>query len=140
VKFYIATGFRNVDAHHRVRDVLVKDGHEITYDWTLAGETNDPLVYSNISECEIQGVKDADFLVVLLPGKFGTHAELGAALALDKPVILCGYMEYDCIFYHHPNVEKYGSFEEWYKGSVFNSKWPCGKGMLASNGPRPVGL
>jgi hypothetical protein len=30
-------------------------------------------------------VRDADVLIVLLPGGYGTHVEIGAALALEKP-------------------------------------------------------
>lgn len=141
MKFYIATGFKNVVEHNRVRDILVKEGHEITYDWTLVEETSDSSMHSLIAIAEIEGVREADFLVVILPGKLGTHAELGAALALDKPIILCGEMEpgnrgLDCIFHLHPNVERFKSFDDWYQGSVFNSRWPCG---IGNHGLRPVG-
>jgi len=111
MKFYIATGYENKVEHNRVRDLLVGDGHEITYDWTImeAGVTDFPIQRA-IAKAEIQGVIDADFLIVLLPGKFGTHAELGAALALDKPVILCGEMEGECIFHAHPHVTRIPEF------------------------------
>jgi nucleoside 2-deoxyribosyltransferase len=113
VKFYIATGFENKVEHNRVRDLLISDGHEITYDWTImeAGVTDFPIQRA-IAKAEIQGVIDADFLIVLLPGKFGTHAELGAALALDKPVILCGEMVGECIFHAHPHVMRIPRFDD----------------------------
>jgi len=48
---------------------------------------------------------------VLLPGGYGTHVEIGAALALGKPVILHAPdrktldSPYPCPFHHHPNVK-----------------------------------
>jgi hypothetical protein len=57
-----------------------------------------------IAEGEIWGVTSSDFVVVLLPGKFGTHAELGAALASNIKVFLSGPKDAACIFYHHPLV------------------------------------
>lgn len=113
MKFYIATGFENKVEHNRVRDLLIEGGHEITYDWTVmeAGVTEFPIQRA-IAKAEIQGVIDADFLIVLLPGKFGTHAELGAALALDKPVILCGEMVGECIFHAHPHVMRIPRFDD----------------------------
>jgi nucleoside 2-deoxyribosyltransferase len=60
---------------------------------------------------EIAAVREADALVVLLPGGYGTHVEIGAALALEKPVILHAPnretldMPYPCIFHYHPLVK-----------------------------------
>jgi hypothetical protein len=48
---------------------------------------------------------------VLLPGGFGTHVEIGAALALGKPVILHSPDQktletpYPCVFHHNPGVK-----------------------------------
>ena len=44
--------------------------------------------YADTALAEIAAVREADVLVVLLPGGYGTHVEIGAALALGKPVIL----------------------------------------------------
>ena len=62
---------------------------------------------------EIDAVKAADFVVVLLPGGRGTHTELGAALALDKPVFLVAPHPQQLLdsqglpnpFYYHPLVQ-----------------------------------
>ena len=60
---------------------------------------------------ELAAVRDADILIVLLPGGFGTHVEIGAALALGKPVILHAPdrktldTPYPCIFHYHPGVK-----------------------------------
>jgi hypothetical protein len=63
-----------------------------------------------VARREILGVVEADIVIVLLPGGRGTHAELGAALALAKPVALhtndSGIFvgPETCAFYHHPCV------------------------------------
>ena len=55
-------------------------------------------------------MRDADVLLVLLPGGYGTHVEIGVALALEKPVILHApnretlAAPYPCIFHYHPGV------------------------------------
>lgn len=102
--FYVATGFGNKNLHNHVRDLLVAHGHRITYDWTQTIDEKGP----SIAKDEIDGVVNADFVVVILPGKFGTHAELGAALAIANKVFLVGPREADCIFYEHPLVTDLG--------------------------------
>jgi len=50
-------------------------------------------------------------VIALLPGGRGTHVEIGAALALDKPVILYAPdrktldTPYPCPFHYHPAVK-----------------------------------
>jgi hypothetical protein len=47
----------------------------------------------------------------MLPDGFGTHVEIGAALALGKPVILHApdrktlETPYPCVFHYHPGVK-----------------------------------
>ena len=67
--------------------------------------------YSEIALKELKGVEEADVLIVLLPGGYGTHVEIGAALARGKPVILHAPdrktldSPYPCPFHYHPNVK-----------------------------------
>jgi hypothetical protein len=55
--------------------------------------------------------QNSDVLIVLLPGGFGTHVEIGAALALGKCVILHSPDQktletpYPCVFHYHPSVK-----------------------------------
>jgi len=110
MKYYIATGFARVREHNALRDKLTALGHEITYDWTLCKDEagQGPTIASS----EIRGVSDADLVVVLLPGKYGTHAELGAALASGIKVFLCDWTEeWNCVFYEHPLVTKHNDSE-----------------------------
>lgn len=113
MKFYIATSPSRIAAHQIVRDNLKRFGHEISYDWTLH-----PSVKSvskerlrEVASLDLNGVSEADFVVVLLPGGHGTHLELGFAIAKEKKVFL--HSEDPTIFetgpqtnvfYHHPDV------------------------------------
>jgi len=89
-KFYIATYLERHADHNLVRDALVAAGHEITYDWTSHGsikeEGEERLI--EVAEAELHGVTEADFVVVLLPGGRGTHAEIGAATGLSIPTYI----------------------------------------------------
>lgn len=120
LKAYIATGLGRAADHNLVRDALAKLEVECTYDWTVHGA-----VFSHglerlreVAALEAGGVKDADVVVVLLPGGRGTHAELGMAIALGKPVILhsmnprsdFGAEETTCAFYHHPRCTQLSEF------------------------------
>ncbi|HRW58759.1 MAG TPA: hypothetical protein P5048_03985 [Chlamydiales bacterium] len=113
MKFYIATSFSNWISHNKVRDALATFEHEISYDWTLQGsiksESKDRLREAAIQE--LQGVSDADFLIVLLPGGHGTHLELGFGIASQKTVFLHSEDSelfelgpQTNVFYHHPDV------------------------------------
>ena len=108
-KMYIATGLPRLAEQQALAAALAVDGVELTFDWTrhgtLSGRPRDEVAVD-----EIKGIKDADLLIVLLPGGRGTHAELGAALmngttvfihAAD-PSVLLGTDGYTCVFYDHP--------------------------------------
>ena len=88
MKYYIATAFSNKEEHKICRRFFSDMGYELTFDWTVYPIIADPYVMYTIAMKEIDAIKAADFIVVLLPGGRGTHTELGAALALGKPVFL----------------------------------------------------
>lgn len=114
MRCYIATRLENHERHNAVRDALASVGIELTYDWSTHG----PVWQAGAERIrevacnELNGVIEADFVVVILPGGRGTHAELGMALALGKMVyLLCETEETNqmlravpetCAFYHHP--------------------------------------
>ncbi len=116
MKYYIATRLENAAGHNALRDLLNGAGHKLTYDWTRHGSVKDKgrAVLAQVAENEIEGVREADFVVALLPGGRGTHTEIGAALALGKPTIIhdsdartdidgaFSYGAATCSFYHHP--------------------------------------
>lgn len=113
MKFYIATSLSRIVAHRIVRDALAKWGHEITYDWTLHGNVKSVSEerLRKVAFFELNGVSEADFVVVLLPGGNGTHLELGFAIGKGKKVFL--HSEDSLAFqlgpqanafYHHPDI------------------------------------
>ena len=106
-RFYLAT---RVDLSARASlllEALKAQGWERTFAWT--GEI-DPDRYAETALKEIEGVREADVVIALLPGGRGTHVEIGAALGLGKPVILHApdrdslTKPYPCVFHYHPGV------------------------------------
>ncbi|MDB4278264.1 hypothetical protein N9917_01540 [Deltaproteobacteria bacterium] len=92
-RFYIATTVSNWKNHNTVRDFLISQGHTITYDWTVNTNAGDlrgrPVPFiQEVAEGEANGIRDADFVVALLPGGFGTHAEIGMAFITKTPTFI----------------------------------------------------
>lgn len=113
MKIYITSTFDKVDQVRAWQDVLVVAGHIITYDWTQHGDVSRLGIIRRIARNEIDiGVADADAVIALLPGSQRTFAQIGAALALDKPVILCADSEAvfnppdpdSVMMYHHTSI------------------------------------
>ncbi|MDP3447138.1 MAG: hypothetical protein Q8S22_03655 [Eubacteriales bacterium] len=117
MKFYVASGVLNADKVNQAAAALSAAGHVRTYDWTTHGDVSkaDPAFKQHVAASESRGVLEAELIVLLLPGRFGTHAELGMALATatGKRILLWSETsapfdgtEGFCVFYHHPAVER----------------------------------
>jgi len=113
MKYYIATSTTRSDIHNRIRDDLKKFGHEIAYDWTTHGSVREtsPARLREVAHAEFQGILDSDFVLILLPGGKGTHAELGYSIASKKQVFVHSEDPASfelgpqvCAFYHHADV------------------------------------
>lgn len=111
IKYYIATSLKNHEEHNKLRDYIdsvAGRAFNLTYDWTshgsVLGDTRD--VRIRIANAEIEAVKASEVLIVVLPGRYGTHVELGVALATNTPVILLvpDNDPLQCVFYDHPSV------------------------------------
>lgn len=114
MKFYVATRFSNKAEVRRTAKLLKQQfDHDITYNW--AEQPLMPITETLLRESaieEINGVNSADYVVAILPGGYGTHVEIGAALAQDKPVflvvpndgLLLDSNKNSVPFYKHPNV------------------------------------
>jgi nucleoside 2-deoxyribosyltransferase len=109
-RFYLSTQKdRNVDAAPLL-DALKSNGWERTFDWADR-EASGPSEYSDLAVAEIAGIRDADVVIVILPGGRGTHVEIGAALAMGKPVIIHApnrkilETPYPCAFHYHSMVK-----------------------------------
>lgn len=106
MKVYFASGLENAQTVEILAYHARQQGHEVTYEWWLHGSVQDqgPRRIAEVGNAEIAGVRGADVVVVLLPGARGTHVELGAALAFNKPTFIYGN-RYDangreCSFYY----------------------------------------
>lgn len=115
MKFYIASKLENAEEVKKLAAVLKAYNWEQTYDWTVHGSVQHEgeQRIAEVAENELRGIRDADIVIVLLPGGRGTHAELGAANVLMKPVFLWAetgdcFMqdERTCAFYWNYNVTR----------------------------------
>lgn len=108
-RFYLASSLDNVSNVRHATEQMVLAGYIKTYDWTTHGRVQGLKELKSIAEKELKGVVDADFLVLLMPAKLGSHVELGVALSLGKPVYLIeNGIEYEeKSFYNLPNVSRY---------------------------------
>lgn len=109
-RFFLSTRKDRAVEANALSDKLRAHGWERTYEWKDEDGAG-PEAHAAVALAELEGVRNADVLVVLLPGGFGTHVEIGAALALGKPVILHSPDQqtletpYRCVFHYHPKVE-----------------------------------
>ena len=112
---YIATSLKRMHAHGMIKKSLLDAGHTITYDWTTHGSVKHVSLerLQEVAEVELKGIKDADAVVVLLPGGKGTHSELGIAIALEKPLIIHSETpspfelgEENCAYYNLEGIQR----------------------------------
>src|SRR5579872_3183669 len=108
--FYIATRKDREAEANEIAKALGAAGWKRTLIWS-SREEDVAEDYATLAQQELNAIRDADALIVMLPGGFGTHVEIGAALALRKPIILHSPDEktlnspYPCPFHYHPGVK-----------------------------------
>jgi len=116
VRFFIAGRWSD---RNRVRELIYaarERGHEVTHDWTIKDVPDKSFV--ELQECalnDLDGVRRCDAFVFLADQEFqfrGAYTELGAAIALGKPVFIIGSCADKNIYVHHPLVRKVGSLME----------------------------
>ena len=119
-KYYVASSLNNKTRVRHIISELTLAGYRLTYDWTTHGQVHDVKDLARIGELEANGVKLADFLVLLMPARYGSHVELGIAIAFDKPVFIIteGQTFEEKSFYHLPNVRRYSDVKELIKDLV----------------------
>jgi hypothetical protein len=118
MKFYAASGFQNIKQVRHVARVLTQKGFIHTYDWTQNERADTLVKLQSIGEEEKQAVIESDFVVILLPGRKGSHIEFGIALGLNKRLYL--YSPTDDIynpaesstFYHVSGVNKFVGLDD----------------------------
>ena len=106
LKIYVAGKYEEKERIREVMNILRGVGHTITVDWTEDAQNTRQQAIK-----DLRGVADADIYVGVfekdLPYK-GALVELGAALALGKPVYILGDAVHvkNCIFLRHPAVRR----------------------------------
>lgn len=120
----MASSFRNLESVRYVANHLKSKGYIQTYDWTQNAKGKEEQIFTledlgNIGRKEKDGVLEADFIIVILPGGKGTHIELGIALGQEKRIFLyspngeVNNFETISTFYHLAEVEKcFGTLDE----------------------------
>jgi nucleoside 2-deoxyribosyltransferase len=109
-RFYVSSRKDRSEQANALSEALKAHGWERTFVWSNQPGVG-PESWAATAGAELKGVRDADILVVLLPGGFGTHVEIGAALALGKKVLLHSPDQktlenpYPCVFHYHPSVK-----------------------------------
>lgn len=88
LKFYVSTGYENKERAAELAEVIEAFGGYVTCKWWNLSSAPDTSNLSQIGELEIEGIRNADIMIVMMPGKYGTHTEFGVALALGKKIIL----------------------------------------------------
>lgn len=125
MKIYVAGKTQDWRRVRETQNLLVLQGHEITYDWVPAviryGEDDatgpdvnetGPEVLLEQAEADREGVREADVVVALgHPDVLGTIVEIGMALAEHKPVILVGEFR-DSVFWYFPEVTRVKGLDE----------------------------
>jgi hypothetical protein len=113
MRVFVAGSFLDKEKVRKVQAALRQAGHEITHDWTQHDGTDDPRILREQALADEKGVRDAQVLIVVLPGRFGTHAEVGMALISRKPVIFVGNQgDMECLYFHHPLAMRVESIDE----------------------------
>lgn len=113
---YIGSSLKNFEFVRAMYDAFRKEGVFVMYDWTGFGDkgvrTENYLTQADVASLEENGIRTADFVVILLPGGKGTHIELGMALFAGKRVFLVGDTmqlqdpNSSPVFYNRPLVTK----------------------------------
>lgn len=104
MKVYVASKWEKRSIARRIMDRIEKSGHEIACDWTV----HDGHERERYAIEDINGVRACDILFAYMDGDEcykGVMCEIGAAIALNKPVVVFGGTT--SIFMDHPNVKKF---------------------------------
>lgn len=103
-KVYVGTSLLEKEIAQSIIADLTSCGYQVTYDWTTHGRLTN---LEQLKECcykEMDGVTNCDLFFMYFPARFGTHVELGIALALNKHIVLV-------VDRSNPNFDK-SNFEE----------------------------
>lgn len=92
-KVFIVARFADAEKNYvPLREELAKLGISLSHDWYehcngIKEDNRDPNLTENLY-LDIEGIKNADLVVVFRPCGHDSMVEFGAAIALDKPIIM----------------------------------------------------
>jgi len=112
MKIYVAGKWEDRDIIKYIQRSLIKDEHKITCDWTNHSSHSHSMEYAI---ADLEGVRNCNLLIAYMMHDYiykGAWAEIGAALILNKPVIIIGNRADSGIFVHHPLVHKVNNIQE----------------------------
>ena len=121
LRIYVAGKWERKELTRDVQSYLKKQGHFITHDWTCedANGLTGAAYATYVRECakrDVAGVKESDVLVVLAdPNAYGTMVEMGVAISMGIPVLVCMGKEWrESPFFFLDNVQVFETIEELY--------------------------
>lgn len=117
MKIYLAAAYERNEEMRGVRDVLEAMGHTVTARWVDQHEGEvpeaigadslaaDPAAHYRYALIDLEDLREAETVISFTgaPGRGGHHTEFGAALALEKQLILVGPREN--VFHALPEVQ-----------------------------------
>ncbi len=112
MRVYCAGKWEEKERVRIVQDILIADGHTITFDWTRAeeappeGELRAHVLRAHAIN-DHWGVRTSDLYVGLFEKDLqyrGTFAEMGIAMGCGKPCIIIGPFAKRGVFSYHPLV------------------------------------
>lgn len=111
MKIYVATSFQNIFEARAVMDLLKREGHTITHDWTQEQVNPDwPQAQQDayLQRCgatDFDGVVSADALVLINhKASRDAMAEFGVALGLSKAVYVLYPERRTSVFFHRASL------------------------------------
>jgi len=108
-KIYVAG--KNLERARAMMDILLENGHSITFDWLKDIENEQDPIKKAFDERE--AVKQADILVYLWESdQESARYEAGMAMALHKPIIVSGFPKKHRFFLSLPEVVSVSSDDE----------------------------
>lgn len=121
MRFYVAAKYCDRDAVRIVYGDLIDRGHSITCDWTNHDIYPEDAPLEKKAEFaidDIEGVRNADAVIAIFieeRHQRGALIEIGAALALGKPVMIVGEHEASSTLLQHPLITRFKTIGDVYE-------------------------
>jgi hypothetical protein len=119
MKIYVASSLNNAANAVRIMNRLRGLGATITYDWTTHGRAYEESLLKSLGRAELNGVINADVVLMVQPGRSGTHVELGIAIGqivsgVKKRILILDETEEveKKTFYYLDCIERFSSEDE----------------------------